>query len=193
MRRVALVALLALALPVVAAASSITIVNSGGKLTGSTNGLSLSNSTLIQYGNVVGTNLGTLSFTTGALTSGSLKMGGTFAAGGTFVIVGNGTNGIPNGTIFSGTFSSPVQWLLITNSNNTHSYELIGDLSGKGGSAATVQLTFNTGKGYFNGKHGVKVSSGDTNLVTPEPETLGLFGTGLLGVAGLIRRRIMRA
>ena len=34
-------------------------------------------------------------------------MGGTFAAGGSFVINGNGTNGIPNGAIFTGTFSGP--------------------------------------------------------------------------------------
>ncbi len=34
-------------------------------------------------------------------------MGGSFGAGGSgFVVTGNGTNGIPNGTLFNGTFSA---------------------------------------------------------------------------------------
>jgi len=41
-------------------------------------------------------------------------MGGTFAAGGSFVITGNGTDGIENGVIFSGAFNCPVAWTLIT-------------------------------------------------------------------------------
>jgi len=34
--------------------------------------------------------------------------------------------------------------------------------------------------------------SGDT-FVTPEPGTLGLLGTGLAGIAGLLRRKCVRA
>jgi len=144
-------------------------------------------------GLITGSNLGSLEFSTGALTSGSLQMGGTFAAGGTFTITGNGTNGIPNGTLFTGSFSGPVTWTLITLSNGTHNYTLSGSLSGWNGSGTatqgvTVQLTINTGKGFFNGS--TNISSGDTNIVVPEPGSLGLLGTGLIGLAGVIGRKL---
>jgi hypothetical protein len=75
-------------------------------------------------------NLGTVTLTTGALISGTLQMGGTFAAGGSFTITGNGSDGLPNGTIFSGTFNAPVTWTLITLGNGTHNYTLTGTVIG---------------------------------------------------------------
>lgn len=191
MRRVVLLALLALALPLAAWADSIDATNRGGTITGGSSGLSLSGSVLTSYGAASGTNLGSVTFTTGAFISGNAQMGGTLAAGGTFVITGNGTNGVPNGVIFSGTFSSssPIKWTLTTLANGTHSYTLDGaiqDASGRVG--ATTQITVNVGKGFFNGSAGL--SSGDTNLSVPEPGTLGLLGTGLVGIAGLMRRKL---
>ena len=188
MRRVLLLTLLALALPMMAfATSSIDISNGDGTITGSSAGLSLTGSTLFKYGSAVGSNLGSVSFTTGAFTSGDAQMGGKLAAGGTFTITGNGTNGVPNGTIFSGTFSA-ASWVLTTLSNGTHVYTLEGaimDASGRVG--GTAQLSVNVGKGFFSGTAGL--SSGDTNLAVPEPGTLGLLGTGLVGVAGVLRRK----
>ncbi len=199
-KKLILLVVLALALPMAAFASSgVDFTNSGGTLSGTNSGLSLSGSVLVAVnglnggGLITGSNLGSVTFTTGALTSGSLAMGGTFAAGGSFTITGNGSNGIPNGTLFSGTFSSPVSWQLVTLANGTHNYILTGvmtgtTMSGFSTNGVTVQLTINTGKGFFNGS--TQISSGDTNIVVPEPGTLTLLGTGLISLAGAVRRKL---
>jgi hypothetical protein len=180
------------------ASSNVDFSNSGGILSGSSAGLSLSGSTLtvvngLNGGGLITGNLGSLSFSTGALSSGSLQMGGTFAAGGTLTILGNGTNGVPNGVLFSGTFTQPTSWQLVTLANGTHNYVFTGVITGTlyGGmtsNGVTVQLTINTGKGFFNGR--TPVASGDTNVVVPEPGSLALLGTGLIGVVGAARRKL---
>lgn len=206
MKRILLLSLLALALPIAAFAnSSVDFTNSGGSLTSNstTGALSLANSTLIAVnglgglGLITGNNLGSLTFSTGSLISGSL-MGptATLGGGGSFIITGNGTGGIPNGVIFNGSFSGNVTWTMITLANGTHNYTLTGSITGTwytGAtvSGATVQLTVNTGKGFFNGT--TTISSGDTNISTatvPEPGTLGLLGTGLVGLAGMLRKKL---
>jgi hypothetical protein len=145
-KKLVLLSVLALAVPLAAFARSIDISNAGGVISGNESGLSLTGSTLFKVDHTVGLNLGSVSFTTGAFKSGDAQMGGTLAAGGGFTIAGNGTNGVPNGVIFSGTFSSAT-WSLVTLANGTHNYVLTaGLMSANGQMGATTQLTINPAK-----------------------------------------------
>jgi hypothetical protein len=182
------------------AKNSVDYSNSGGMLKGSNNGLALTGSTLIAIttfpgGSVTG-DLGTVSFSTGALVSGSLQMGGMFASGGSFAIDGNGTDGITDGVLFSGSFTGPVTWTLTTLANGTHNYILTAVVTGTMGSTSvsgvTVQLSINTGKGYFDGS--TLISGGDTTMTSsvPEPSTLALVTIGAISMFGKIRQRLVR-
>ena len=201
MKRIVLMAVLVLAIPVAAFAGNVDITNNGGTLTGNSGGLSLNGSEVTEIngfngGGLIQGGLGTLSFTTGALSSGNLTTGAVFGPGGTFTITTNGTGNLPSTTLFSGTFSSNVSWTENLNCGPSGAvcYTLSGSISGtwyNGSSVngATIQITFATGKNGFTGS--IPLASGDTVITTvPEPGTLGLLGTGLVGLAGVIRKKL---
>jgi hypothetical protein len=192
--------------PLLAFANSNTFQNSGGSL--STNGtyLSLSGSTLnaVTIGGLnTSGSLGAVSFTTGKLIGGSLAAGATFAAGGSFQITGNGSNGVPAGVLFNGTFVGPVTWKAIWNPTSDHQGDWTYELSGRiSGALATGQkLTANFVAYTYDVSHGGTFSSSvrfkngmaTSTTAVPEPGTMALLGSGLLGLGMLgFRKRSAR-
>lgn len=192
MKRIVLLALLVLAFPLAAFADSVDFSNLGGTLTGSSTGLALTGSELTGVvglggnGPVLG-DLGTLTFTTGSLLSGSLATDAVFNSGGSFVITGNGADGVPNGLLFRGSFTSTVIWAYSTTlPGGSEVFDISGKVSGLG---STLQGYAVVGSNGFTKVYGT-LGSGNTIVGTvPEPGTLGLFGTGLASLVAAVRRK----
>lgn len=136
--------------------------------------------------------LGTVSFATGALSSGSIWTGGTFSSvGSSFVVIGQHKS-----VLFSGAFEGVIDWTLVATAHKFfHEYELTGKVIGQllNGHMATGTVT-ETIYTYWNQEkidHRGNIHLGTLSIAsTPEPSTLGLLGTGLVAVAGALRRKI---
>jgi hypothetical protein len=174
MRRVILLALLALALPTASLAGTIDYAGFGM----SSSGTASVTGTATVGGSLTIT-LGMLSVNGGAFTSGvgtaviTAPTLGTSCGAGCFNITGGSVSVWSGGVnLFTGNFTSG------TVTVNGSIMNVQGFLT-NGSSVATV---INMGKGGI-------IGSSDT-IVTPEPGTLGLLGTGLVGLAGLVRRKL---
>lgn len=172
MRKVALLVVLALALPVAAFADSVTdyaIFGTTSAGTASWSGIPATaggtisvTSALFAINGVMQPAGGTISLTTGALTA---VTGGFTFTGGTIDITSSSST-----TLFAGAFTSGSVMVI----NGVTFINAVGN-----NVSVVLQIA-----------HGAV--SGDT-FVTPEPGTLGLLGTGLVGIAGLVRRKFKAA
>ncbi len=196
MRRVVVLALLALALPIAAWADGIQLVNQRGTISISDSGITSKGSQLTSFNGIQappGHSLGSVSYSTGALISGSIAAGGVFSsAGSTFDVIGKGNYGEPKGPIFTGGFTGNIDWTLVSHTGSKYVFTLSGDLAGQLYNGVmvtgTTTQTITTHPGQLNQGIG-HITLGNTQLTTPEPGTLGLLGTGLLGIAGMFRRK----
>lgn len=181
-----LVCTVLLALFVVPAfADSVTFTNKGG-LSVSSSGIS-ANSTITSL-SVDGTpilsgNIGTLIFDTGALTGGSFS-GGDFS----FALTGSATVFVNN---FAGTLSKI----------GTDLYDLVGTFSGTfdgvnftGSTNQIFSLSsdddHHQGDDDGNGCWRLHGTTTITTAAVPEPSTLTFLGTGLIALAGAVRRKL---
>ena len=187
-KRLLLLVAVALLLPVAALADNIEELDfTGGTLVGTNAGFALTGSTLTGessdwLGYITGSNLGDVSFTTNALADGSVGLGADILPGGTVTITGNGSNPNLTGVLFQGTFLDGATW---SSWNNV--YTLTGYVNGATGTDLWTDGTFTL---QVDESGNTPAASGYAVLAVPEPGSLGMMGTGLLGLLGAIRRKI---
>jgi len=184
MRRVIMLALLALALPTAALATtvdfaSVATASNPATLTGS---VTTGGSFTLSF-------TGSLSIDGGAFTAGSITFSinvGASCGSGCFDIASGSTVTVmdaSNTVIFTGTFQTGAGDK-ITSSGS--SLGILGNLTNGIASAGVLSLA------QCDAGEGVScwTGSADVQAAVPEPGSLALLSTGLLGLAGIVRRKL---
>jgi hypothetical protein len=178
MKKVVLLALLALALPIAASANTFDYAGLAGA--GSAPAATVTGT--VTSGGTVSITLYSLSVNGGGFAAGTISISvnlGSSCGAGCANITG-GTVKIwdaSNTLLFSGTFSSGS-----ANQVGNGAQGTVINIQGITTGGTTIAGVFNLGRAGWGG-------SSDT-FVTPEPGTLGLLGTGLVGLAGIVRRKL---
>jgi hypothetical protein len=201
MSRMAIVfSLCSLLSPMAAWADTLIFINQLGSVTLSETGIVSTQSQITEFyhdgeKSPHRNDLGWVSFSTGTLASGSLLGGGTFSSNGSsFIVTGFGQHGLPNGTIFSGSFYGPIYWTLVKQSGDHYTFDLSGGVTGMLYNGRTVEgatnqtISVNLGNPNLGNIHSGRSGFGG-GLSTPEPGTLLLFSSGLTVMVGVMRRK----
>jgi hypothetical protein len=196
MKRLILIALLALIQPLPAFARIQQVFNNNGTLTASPLGFSLG-SNLTSIFTSGGSDIGSVTITTGPLISGSLVTGGQFSSvlSSYTVTLNPGVSPyLPGGGIvFNGSFTGPIGWFPLRDEPGY--YELQGMVAGSWSTCncSGVGWTSQIYVGSFNsqGVFTATVGSGFA-YINPEPGTLVLFTTGLCCIGFMVRRKRLR-
>ncbi|MGB8012425.1 MAG: PEP-CTERM sorting domain-containing protein [Terriglobales bacterium] len=208
MRRLAVVlGLCALLFPAAAWADDVNfIVNEFGSVSLTSAGIVSTGSELVYFldiGAPSGHSLGSVYFSTGAFTTGSVLTGGTLSSTGSiFDVVGRGP-WVKNGreTLFSGSFIGPIHWKLVTQTGQyQYVFKMSGEIegmlfTGREVIVPTRQIILVNQKQWLNNHRGnILMGKTDFRLNIPEPGTLGLgsLGIGMIVLATAIRRKLWR-
>lgn len=169
----------------------------------------------------IGSNLGTVQMTTGTAFGATATQVFFGSGGAVIVTSNSNFATLTGGavpaatTLFSGSFTGTTTWTQLTfptpacsanptclNSFN-FSFSLLGPVAGTINPALISFLNLGTstgGSGFlftltmsFIGPSAItgSIETGHISLTVPEPGTLALFGTGLVGLAGLLRRKLI--
>jgi hypothetical protein len=186
--------------PIAARANILSLGNQSGYVTLSDSGIISSRSELTAYRHdgrkaPPGHDLGSVTFSTGALLTGTISGGGTFSStGSSYIATGFGKYGVPSGTIFSGSFVNPIIWTFTGTSGNYDVFYLSGTVSGmlyngRSESGTVVQDIYVLQNGRRQTRGHIHAGYGTFGISdgVPEPGTTLLFGTGLTVLVSIYR------